>query len=166
MTWRHIVDTKWCKIAKYGISVQILSLQGWCAARTTHFDDSYDVTIATYSLPGLYLPKIKKMPYLLLESLTDFLVLVLCNIHISSHPLNKQQEQIRLLEGENSDFIFWTEWAWSPLGCRGNITVEISWNFLMSATTVQSFSSIQKSLHFLWLYIILCLQCDVTSHLE
>jgi len=30
------------------------------------------------------------MPYLLLQSLRDFLVLVLCNVHISSHPLNKQ----------------------------------------------------------------------------
>ena len=46
------------------------------------------------------------MPYLLLQNLTDFLVLVLCNVHISSHPLNKQQEQITLLEGETSDFIF------------------------------------------------------------
>ena len=27
--WRHSVDTKWCKITKYGIFVQILSLQGW-----------------------------------------------------------------------------------------------------------------------------------------
>ena len=35
------------------------------------------------------------MPYLLLQSLTDFLVLVLCNVHISSHRLNKQ-EQITL----------------------------------------------------------------------
>ena len=48
----------------------------------------------------LYLPKIKKMPYLLLQSLTDFLVLVLCNVRISLHPLNKQQEQIALPEGE------------------------------------------------------------------
>ena len=40
------------------------------------------------------------MCYLLLQSLTDFLVLVLCNVHISSHPLNKQQEQITLPEGE------------------------------------------------------------------
>ena len=28
--WRHIVNTKWCKITKYGISVQVLSLQGVC----------------------------------------------------------------------------------------------------------------------------------------
>ena len=27
-------------------------------------------------------------------------MLVLCNVHISSHPLNKQQEQITLPEGE------------------------------------------------------------------
>ena len=27
--WHHIADTNWCKITKYGISMQILSLQGW-----------------------------------------------------------------------------------------------------------------------------------------
>ena len=27
--WRHRVDTKWCKITKYWISLQVLSLQGW-----------------------------------------------------------------------------------------------------------------------------------------
>ena len=118
---------------KYLYRVEIL--QGWCAAKTTHFDNSYDVTIATYSLPDLYLPKIKKMPYLLIHSLTDFLELMPCNVHISSHPnvhisshpLNKQPEQITLLEGENSDFIFWMERAWRepivlPWKCHsGNI---------------------------------------------
>ena len=34
-------------------------LQGLCAARTTHCDSGYDVTIATYSLADLYLPKMK-----------------------------------------------------------------------------------------------------------
>ena len=82
--------------------------------------------------------------YLLLQSLTDFLVLVPCNIHTSSHPLNKEQEQITLLEGENTDFIFWMEKAWGPLCCHANVTVQISWNFVVSETTVQSFSSIQK----------------------
>jgi len=33
------------------------------------------------------------------SALTDFLVLVLCNVHIRSHLLNEQQEQITLLEG-------------------------------------------------------------------
>jgi len=84
------------------------------------------------------------MPYLLLQSLTHFLVLALRNVHISSHPLNKQQEQTTLLEGENSDFNFWMERAWSPFHCHGKVTVEISWNFVLSATTVQSFSSIKK----------------------
>ena len=46
------------------------------------------------------------MPKLLLQSLTDFLVLVLCNVHISSHPLNKQQEQMTLLDGEKLLFYF------------------------------------------------------------
>ena len=40
-----------------------------------------------------------KMPHLLLKSLTDFLVLLLWNVHIHSHPLNEQQEQITILEG-------------------------------------------------------------------
>jgi len=107
MTCDNIVDTKWCQITKYGISVQILSLQGW-------------------NFAGL------------------------------------QQEQTTFLEGENSDFIFWMERAWSPLCCHGNVTVEISRNFVLIATTVQSFSSIQKSLqrynfHFLWFYIIIFL---------
>ena len=35
--WCHRVDTKWCKIIKYGIFVQILSLQGWCDVKTTCF---------------------------------------------------------------------------------------------------------------------------------
>ena len=39
------------------------------------------------------------MPYLLLQSLMDFVVLVLCNVHIRSHSLNEQQEQVTLLEG-------------------------------------------------------------------
>jgi len=30
-----------------------------CAIRTTYCDHSFDVTIATYSLPDLYIPKIK-----------------------------------------------------------------------------------------------------------
>ena len=55
------------------------------------------------------------MPYLLLQSLTDFLVLVPCNVHIGSHSLNKQQEQITLLEGENTDFIFFNGKGLEPI---------------------------------------------------
>ena len=40
-----------------------------------------------------------QMHYLLLESLTDSLVSVLCNVHICLHPWNEHQEQITLLEG-------------------------------------------------------------------
>ena len=81
-------------LSKYVYRVEIL--QGWCTARTTHFDIGYDVTIASYLLPDLYLPKMKLF---VAPELTDFLVLVLCNVHIRSHPLNEQQEQITLLEG-------------------------------------------------------------------
>ena len=48
--------------------------------------------------------------YLLLQSVTDFLVLLLCNVHkiiIHSHPLNEH----------------WMERAWSPLCCHRNVTV-------------------------------------------
>ena len=69
--------------------------------------------------------------YLLLQSVTDFLVLLLCNVRkiiIHSHPLNEH----------------WMERAWWP----------ISWNFVTSTTTVESFSSIQKSSE---------ISCDFTS---
>ena len=60
-------------------------------------DSGYDVTETTYSLPHFYLPKMKNA--LSFQSLTDFLVLLLCNVHIRSHPLNEQQGQMTLLEG-------------------------------------------------------------------
>ena len=44
-----------CKYYVYKVEI----LQGLCAARTTLCDSGYDVTIATFSLPDLYLPKMK-----------------------------------------------------------------------------------------------------------
>ena len=64
------------------------------------------------------------MPYLLLHSHTEFLILVLRNVHIPSHPLNKHQEQKVLLGKGNSDFILWMVKAWSPLCCYGNVIVD------------------------------------------
>ena len=93
------MDTKWCKNNKiWNICANTKSTGlKFCRVDVLQelhiFDNRYDVTIATYSLTDLYLPKI-----------TDFLVLVLCNVHISTHPLNKQQEQITLLEGEKRWF--------------------------------------------------------------
>ena len=40
------------------------------------------------------------MAYLSLQSLTGFLVLVLCDVHICSHPMSEQHEQTTLLEGK------------------------------------------------------------------
>ena len=37
------------------------------------------------------------------------------------------------------------ERAWSPLSCHGNVIVDVSSNFVMSETTVKSFSSIARS---------------------
>ena len=63
------------------------------------------------------------MSSLLLQSLTDFLVLALCNVHIWSHTLNEHQVQITLIGQGNCDFTFWMEGAWSPLRCYGNVTL-------------------------------------------
>ena len=73
----HAVDTK---LYKNIFSNRVEILQGWCAARTTHCDSDYDVTIATYSLPDLYFLK-WKMPSLVLQSLTD----LWCVISIFTH---------------------------------------------------------------------------------
>ena len=53
-----------CKYKVYRIEI----LQCGCAARTTYFDNSYDVTIATYALPDLYLPKMKNALFVARES--------------------------------------------------------------------------------------------------
>ena len=61
------------------------------------------------------------MPSLLLQSLTD--LLVLCSVHIRSQPLNDHQEQITLIGEGNSDFTLGMEGAWSPFCCHGNVIV-------------------------------------------
>ena len=66
------------------------------------------------------------MPYLLLQSLVDFLVLVLCNFHIHSHPLNEQQEKITLLEGEKLLFY--------PLNGEGLEPIVLSWKYYSGHT--------------------------------
>ena len=50
---------------------------------------------------------------------------MLCNVHIRSHPLNDNQEQITLSNEENSDFTVWMGRTWSPLCCHGNVTVDM-----------------------------------------
>ena len=99
-----------CKCWIYRVEI----LQGWCTATITHFDSGYDVTIATYSLLDPTFLK-WKLPYLLLQSLADFLVFVLCNVHIRSHPLNEQQEQITLLEGGKLWFSTLNEESLEPI---------------------------------------------------
>ena len=126
-----------------------------------------DVTIATYQTSTF--PK-WKLPYLLLQSLTEFLVLVLCN---DDCPYSLMSTEWRSRANNTSwrrklwlIFTLWMESAWSSLCCHGIVTVDLSWIFVMSITPVQSFSSIQKKglgkSHFLWFCIILCQRCDVT----
>jgi len=93
--WRHNMDTKRCNNKIKSLQVEIF--QGWCAARTTGCVSDHDVTIAlnTGYQTSSFLQW--KLPYLLHQSLTDFLMPVLCHFHIHSHPLNEQQ--ITLFEG-------------------------------------------------------------------
>ena len=53
-----------CKYLVYRVKI----LQGWCTARTMRCDSGYDVTIATYLLPDLYLPKMKNALFVAWES--------------------------------------------------------------------------------------------------
>ena len=46
------------------------------------------------------------MPYLLLQSLTDYVVLVLCNVHIRSHPLSKQHFLKEWYYDQKSPYLF------------------------------------------------------------
>ena len=83
------------------------------------------------------------MPSLLLQSLTDFLVLALGNVHIRSHPLNEHQEQITL---ERETLILPFGWRGPGAHCVAMETSQwaILRNFVMSITTVKRFSSTQK----------------------
>ena len=167
--WGHKVDTKWCKITKYGISVHILSLQGWCAARTTHCGSGYDVTIATYSLPDLYLPKMKNALFVVPESNGLFFVLVLCNVHIRSHPLNEQHEQITLFEGGKLWFYLLNGYSPEPTvlpwKCHSGHIMELC-DECNNCTKFQFCTKKSSEIfHFLWFYIIFCPHCDATSHL-
>ena len=88
-----------------------------------------------------------------------------CVSCICSDLLNEHQELITLLKGGE----FWLyplggkglEPIVFPWKChKGNGTKDTPWNFVMSITTAQSFSSINnisaEIFLFLWFYIILC----------
>ena len=90
MNWQPFMNSVY-KV--YSVEV----LQGFFTARSTHCDSGYSVPIATYSLPDLYLLKMKNALFVAPES--DFFMLVLCNVHICSHPRNEQQAHVTPLEG-------------------------------------------------------------------
>ena len=136
-------DVKSQKIEYLCKSTGLKVCRVWCAARSIH-----DVTIATYSWPD-DLPKMKNALFVALEFSRA------CAVHSRSHTLNEQQEQITVLEG--GKLWFYPLIGEGTLWCHGNVTVDISWNFVMSKTAVQSFSSIQKKsceiLYFLRFFI-------------
>jgi len=101
-------------------------LQGECVARTTHCDSGYDLTIATYSLPDLYLPKMKNVLFVAPWSNRLSWGCAVSCAYICSHPLMEQQEQMTLLEGWRLWFYFLNgEKASSPLCHHGNVKVDI-----------------------------------------
>ena len=122
---------KWCKITKYGISVQVRSLQDWnfaglmcCKDYTLWYCGGDDVTIVTYSLTDLYPLKMKNA--LFFAPLSNRLFCACANAHISLHPLNEQREEIKggklwfyLLNGEGLKPIV------LPWKCHGGHIMEL-----------------------------------------
>ena len=75
-------------------------------------------------------------------------MLVLCNFHIRSHPLNEHQQQIALIEEGKSGFTLWMERPGAHCVAMETSQWAISWNFVMSITTAKSFISIQRDIPF------------------
>ena len=135
-----------CQCQVYKVEI----LQSWCATRTTHCDSSYDVTIATCSLPVLNLPKMINALFVAPEINTlSSACVVWCPYSLTPAELTTRSNNI---SWRRKTLILLFEWRGPAAHC-----VDISWNFVMSVTTVLSFSSIQKKLweilNFLWFYI-------------
>ena len=91
-----------------------------------------------------YFYLLKRKNALFVSPESNVLSCVRANAHIRSHPLHKQQGLIALLEGEKLRFYHLNGEGQEPITFPWNVTVGILWNFVMSVTTAQSFSSIQK----------------------
>ena len=106
-----------------------------------------------------------KMPHLLLQSLTDFLLLLLWNVQnylLTPTEWTTRANNNLILEGGKLWF-YPLERDWSPFCCHGNVTVDIASHSMElcdeSNNCTKFFSSIQKTpsemLHLLWFYTIL-----------
>ena len=129
------------------MSVQILSLQGWHTARTTHCGLGYDVTLVRCQT-SMFLKW--KMPYLLLQSLTDFHLLLLWKVHNRSQPRNEKPEQITLLEE-------WKLWFY-PLNGEGLEPIVLPWK-CHSGPQALIYNRV-VSLGCLWVDMELCDECN------
>ena len=162
-----------CKTTKFGISVLMLSLQswnfaGWLAARTAHCDSVYYITAATYSLPDLYLPKMKKMPYYVASEFNILACAVYCPYSLT--PI-KWTARANSTCWRRKTLILPFEWRGPGAYCNlpwkchgGHIVMELC----DECKTLKSFSSIRKKSwenQFLWFYITLCPHCDFARHL-
>ena len=101
-----------CKYKVYRLEI----LQGWCVARTTYCHSDYDITMATYSLPDLYLPKMKTALFVSPE----FNRLSCARaVHIRSQPQNDLYGQITLPQGRKLWF--------SPLNGKSLELIALPW---------------------------------------
>ena len=97
--WCHKVDTK-CNIWNIYVNTKSTGLK-FCRVELVQELHLVIVVmmspyIAIYSLEDLYLPKMKNALFVAPESNR---LSRACAVHICSHPLNEQHEQITLLEG-------------------------------------------------------------------
>ena len=113
-----------------------------------------EIMMSTYSLPDLYLTKMKNALFFAPES-NGLLVLVLCNVHIRSHPLNEKEEQVTLLEGEKLWFYLLNGEGLEPIvlpwKCHSGHTMELCDE---CNNCTKSSEEVFRDIPFLWFYII------------
>ena len=84
------------------------------------------------------------MPTLLLQGLTGFILLELCNVHTCSHPLDKTRANNTSSRRKTLILLF----EWRGIGAHCDALEMSQWTnhgtLVMSVTIVQSFSSVQK----------------------
>ena len=122
------------KITKYGISVSILSLQDWNFAGLMYWKN-YTLQYCLWCNHSnkLFIRPLPSQKILICCSngLTDFLVLVLCDILLSlfahTHWMNSTCKYSNTFWKRKTLILpwFWMERASSPFCCHGNATVDI-----------------------------------------
>ena len=105
----------------------------------------------------------------MLQGLTHFLLLVLCNVRICSHPLNEQQDQITLLDGGKLSFSSLNGESLEPIvlpwKCHSGHIMELC-DECNNCTKFKLYTEkVVRDIKFFVMLHHLCPQNDVTSHL-